>query len=59
MIRRRVEPLGLGKIYRLFHAAGNNQSTDTKFSVVFTYHASDNRPLPGTRSAALPGITLT
>ena len=44
---------------RLFHAAGNNQSTDTKFSVVFTYHASDNRPLPGTRSAALPGITLT
>ncbi len=43
---------------RLFHAAGNNQSTDTKFSAVFTYHALDNRPLPGTRSAALPSIPL-
>jgi phytanoyl-CoA hydroxylase len=43
---------------RLFHAAGNNQSADTKFSVVFTYHASDNRPLPGTRSASLPSISL-
>jgi phytanoyl-CoA hydroxylase len=43
---------------RLFHAAGNNQSADTKFSVVFTYHASDNRPLPGTRSAALASIPL-
>ena len=43
---------------RLFHAAGNNQSTDTKFSLVFTYHANDNRPLPGTRSAALPSISL-
>ena len=43
---------------RLFHAAGNNQSTDAKFSVVFTYHASDNRPLPGTRSASLPSLSL-
>ncbi|MEK6592726.1 MAG: phytanoyl-CoA dioxygenase family protein [Pseudomonadota bacterium] len=42
----------------LFHAAGHNQSADTKFSLVFTYHASSNRPLPGTRSAALPGIAL-
>jgi phytanoyl-CoA hydroxylase len=43
---------------RLFHAAGNNQSADTKFSVVLTYHANDNRPLPGTRSASLPSISL-
>jgi phytanoyl-CoA hydroxylase len=43
---------------RLLHAAGHNQSADTKFSLVFTYHASDNRPVPGTRSAALPGIPL-
>jgi phytanoyl-CoA hydroxylase len=42
----------------LFHAAGHNQSADTKFSLVFTYHASDNRPLPGTRSAALPSVEL-
>lgn len=43
---------------RLFHAASNNQSADTKFSLVFTYHATDNRPLPGTRSSALPSIEL-
>ena len=43
---------------RLFHAAGSNQSADTKFSVVLTYHADDNRPLPGTRSASLPSISL-
>jgi phytanoyl-CoA hydroxylase len=44
---------------RLFHAAGNNQTAETKFSLVFTYHAADNRPLPATRSAALPGILLS
>jgi phytanoyl-CoA hydroxylase len=43
---------------RLFHAAGHNQSADTKYSLVFTYHAADNRPLPESRSAALPGIPL-
>ena len=43
---------------RLFHAAGHNQTADTKFSLVFTYHAADNRPLAGTRSASLPGIPL-
>ena len=30
---------------RLFHAAGRNQTDETKFSVVYTYHAADNRPL--------------
>lgn len=43
---------------RLFHAAGHNRSTRTKFSAVFTYHALDNPPLPGSRSASLPDIVL-
>jgi phytanoyl-CoA hydroxylase len=43
---------------RLFHAAGNNQTNETKFSVVHTYHAADNRPVAGSRSAALPEIAL-
>jgi phytanoyl-CoA hydroxylase len=44
---------------RLFHAAGNNQTGQTKFSVVFTYHSADNAPVPGTRSASLPDIPLS
>lgn len=43
---------------RLFHAAGNNRSSLTKFSAVFTYHAADNAALPGTRSAGQPDIPL-
>lgn len=43
---------------RLFHAAGRNESTETKYSAVFTYHAADNRPLPGSRSASLPDVSL-
>ena len=43
---------------RLFHAAGNNRSTLTKFSAVFTYHAVDNPPLPGSRSAGQPDVIL-
>jgi phytanoyl-CoA hydroxylase len=43
---------------RLFHAAGRNQTANTKFSVVYTYHAANNRPLPGSRSASLPDISL-
>lgn len=43
---------------RLFHAAGRNGTLQTKLSVVFTYHASDNRPIPGTRSAQYPSIPL-
>ena len=34
---------------RLLHAAGRNRSSQTKLSTVFTYCATDNRPLPGTR----------
>lgn len=43
---------------RLFHAAGRNASTKVKFSLVFTYRATDNLPIPGSRSAALPEIFL-
>ena len=43
---------------RLLHAAGDNRSSETKFSLVSTYHAADNRPLPGTRSASVPDIPL-
>lgn len=43
---------------RLFHAAGMNLSDRIKHSLVFTYHAADNRPIPETRSASLPGIAL-
>ena len=43
---------------RLFHAAGRNTSDRTKFSVVFTYHGTDNRPIGGSRSASLPDVPL-
>ena len=43
---------------RLFHAALQNQTPDTKLSVVHTYHAADNHPLPGSRSAAMPDVYL-
>ena len=43
---------------RLFHAAGNNRTQATKYSLVCTYRAADNRPLPNTRSASLPDISL-
>jgi phytanoyl-CoA hydroxylase len=59
--RRNVE-LDAGDVLffhcRLMHAAGRNQTADTKFSLVFTYHAADNRPLAGTRSAGLPDIPI-
>ncbi|MYD43858.1 MAG: phytanoyl-CoA dioxygenase family protein [Gammaproteobacteria bacterium] len=43
---------------RLFHAAGRNTSNDVKLSAVFTYHAADNHPIPGTRSERYPAIGL-
>lgn len=44
---------------RVFHAAGQNETSDTKHSLVFTYHAAGNRPLAGTRSAALPDVMIS
>ena len=63
LIRRAVTvELGPGDVLlfhcRLYHAAGKNLSDKVKLSPVFTYHAADNRPIPGTRSAALPSIPL-
>lgn len=43
---------------RLFHAAGRNLTTHTKYSVVFTYHEAINQPIGDTRSARFPGISL-
>ncbi len=43
---------------RLLHSAGRNQSDSVKLSVVFTYHAQNNRPISGTRSAEYPDISL-
>lgn len=43
---------------RLFHAAGRNLTQDTKFSLVFTYHRTDNRPIRETRSARYQGIRI-
>ncbi|HTS54777.1 MAG TPA: phytanoyl-CoA dioxygenase family protein [Burkholderiales bacterium] len=43
---------------RTLHAAGSNHTDQSKLSLVFTYHAADNRPLPGTRSAALPSVRI-
>ncbi|HUG93974.1 MAG TPA: phytanoyl-CoA dioxygenase family protein [Planctomycetaceae bacterium] len=43
---------------RTFHAAGQNQTGDPKFSVVFTFRPLDNHPLPGSRSASLPELLI-
>lgn len=58
----RALPLQQGDVLlfssNLFHAAGCNQTTQTKFSLVFTYRAEDNPPVPDTRSASRPEIAL-
>ncbi len=43
---------------RTLHAAGSNNTTDTKLSLVFSYHSADNPPLPGTRSASPPALAV-
>ena len=43
---------------RVFHYAGQNLSEQTKLSLVFTYHAFANQPIPGTRSAHFADIDL-
>ena len=42
----------------LFHAAGRNNSSAVKQSLVFAYHGQSNQPLPGSRSAASASILL-
>jgi phytanoyl-CoA hydroxylase len=43
---------------RTLHSAGSNNTTESKLSLVFSYHAADNHPLPGTRSATLPAVDV-
>ena len=40
------------------HAAGANTATTPKFSLVFSYHAIDNQPIPETRSARYHNVPL-
>jgi phytanoyl-CoA hydroxylase len=42
----------------LFHAAGRNNSSAVKTSLVFAYHGQSNHPLPGTRSSEAGSIAL-
>lgn len=42
----------------LFHAASNNTTDQTKFSLVFTYRSEQNRPLTDTRSSSMEEIRL-
>ena len=43
---------------RTFHAAGRNRTDEVKLSLVFTYYAADNHPVPGTRSASMPPVPV-
>jgi phytanoyl-CoA hydroxylase len=57
-----TQPLKAGDVVffhcNTLHAAGQNQSDQVKFSLVFTYHGASNVPLPGTRSAGMPEVPL-
>lgn len=41
-----------------FHAAGRNQTDQSKFALVYTFHGEDTRPLPNTHSASGSEIVL-
>ena len=43
---------------RTFHAATRNRSRLPRKSVLFTYRAKNNPPIPGTRSASFPELLL-
>lgn len=43
---------------KTFHLAGPNLTSEAKYSLVFSYHAADNRPIPGTRSARLDSVDV-
>ncbi|MFT5172339.1 MAG: phytanoyl-CoA hydroxylase [Gammaproteobacteria bacterium] len=43
---------------KLFHAADANTTDEVKLSTVLTYHARENQPIPGTRSAQYPSIDV-
>lgn len=43
---------------RTFHAAGKNLTAESKYSLVYSYHAADNNPIPDTRSARLDSVIM-
>ena len=43
---------------RLFHAAGRNLTDEVKYSLVFTYHETTNRPIANTKSDRLASVEL-
>lgn len=43
---------------KTFHVAGANRTGEPKYSLVFSYHAADNHPIPGTRSARLESVSV-
>jgi phytanoyl-CoA hydroxylase len=43
---------------KTLHAAGKNESTEVKFSLVYTYHAGSNPPTAGSRSASKGEVKL-
>ena len=43
---------------RLLHAASRNHTDKTKYSVVFTFRAANNLPIPNSRSASLPELVF-
>ena len=43
---------------KTFHVAGDNQTNDPKYSLVYSYHAADNLPIPGTRSSRLDSVVM-
>jgi len=43
---------------KTFHVAGENQTGEAKYSLVYSYHAADNLPIPGTRSSRLPSVAM-
>ncbi len=55
-------PLAAGDLLlfhsNLLHAAGSNQTGQTKYSLVFTFRDRANLPEPGSRSASLPEVAL-
>ncbi len=62
LAQAQAQPLQQGDVLlfssNLLHAAGCNQTAQTKFSMVFTYRAADNLPIAGSRSARLEEIAL-
>ncbi len=43
---------------KTLHAAGKNESTQVKFSLVYTYHGCSNLPTVGSRSASMDEVEL-